>query len=336
MPTATQSMIPAAAAGARPNRRLPARAVALTAALAALALTGPVRADLPGMGFVPVAITSTRAPLEAMPLASGHSVRDLRTEGVITPAKHQGSCGACWAFAAIACVETACLLGNPSLSPEAFDLSEQQLVSCDTEVWQLEFGTTCNYGCQGGSAVAFEFMRQYGIATEASFPYSSGGGGSGTCPATPLAPSGCQVVAWGFVRRDAGIPTVTEMKGAIEEYGPIWAGFIVYEDFINGSGGGFWYTADPGSIYRHISGSRVGAHAVAVIGYNDPEGYWIAKNSWGATAGPDGDGTFRIAYDAACSFGLNAAWVEVEYCGALSPVQATTWGGLKALFADRD
>lgn len=324
----------------RPGARsaTPAAAILMLATLlAAPALTVPARAELPGMGFIPVPHTNERpSSYEMLPLASGTQVRDLRTEGVITPARHQGACGACWAFAAIACIETACLISNSALDPRTFDLSEQELVSCDTEIWQLEFGTTRNSGCQGGSAVAFEYIRQHGIASEASFPYASGGGGSGTCPVVSPSPSGWQVIDWDFVRPDAGVPTVTEMKAAIDDHGAIWAGFIVYEDFIDGAGGGFWYTAAPGSIYRHTSGSRVGAHAVAVIGYNDPESCWIAKNSWGAAAGPDGDGTFRIDYDAACGFGLNAAWARVEYCGALTPVLATTWGALKAQFAARD
>jgi C1A family cysteine protease len=323
---------------AEPLRVLASAAALAAAALAVTGLTAPALADLPGMGFVPVPHTSMRAPFETQPMASGHQARDLRDEHVITPAKHQGCCGACWAFAAITCVETACLLSDPTLDPQSFDLSEQHLVSCDTEVWELEgFGTTRNYGCQGGSAVAFEFIRHYGIATEAVFPYSSGAScGNGTCPPSLPSLSGWQVLDWDFVRSDAGVPSVAEMKSAIDEYGAIWAGFIVYEDFIDGTGGGFWYEAGPGSIYQHLSGARVGAHAVAVIGYDDAQSCWIAKNSWGESAGPDRDGTFRIAYDAACSFGLNAAWVSVGYFGAPSPVVETTWGALKSLFADRD
>ena len=30
------------------------------------------------------------------------------------------------------------------------------------------------------------------------------------------------------------------------------------------------------------------AHAVALIGYNNDEGYWIAKNSWGPRFGMNG------------------------------------------------
>ncbi len=318
-------------AQARPN----AAAIA-AGALIVLGWVPSACADLPGMGFLPVTQPGLHQSYEATPFTSGNQTRDLRDEGVITPAKHQGSCGACWAFAAIACVETACLLADPSLDAATFDLSEQQLVSCDIEIWQLEFGSTRNYGCQGGSAVTFEYMRHYGIATEATYPYASGSGGSGTCPQTPPEASGWQVLEWGFVRSDAGVPSVTDLKDALNAYGAIWVGFVVYEDFLTDSGECFWYDATPGDIYRHTTGDRVGAHAVAVIGYDDLQGCWIAKNSWGETAGPDGDGTFRIAYESGCSFGLNAAWASVGYFGAPSPAVDTTWGELKLLFADRD
>lgn len=313
-----------------------APAAIVAAALAAIGAAPSAGAVLPGMGFLPVTQPGSHASYEVMPFTSGNQTRDLRDEGVITSAKHQGACGACWAFAAIACVETACLLSDPSLDAATFDLSEQQLVSCDTEIWQLVFGSTRNYGCQGGSAVTFEYMRVYGIATETSYPYTSGGGGGGTCPVTAPEPSGWQVLEWNFVRQDAGVPSVADLKKALDEHGAIWAGFVVYQDFLSDTGECFWYDAAPGEIYRHTSGDRVGAHAVAVIGYDDLQGCWIAKNSWGEAAGPDEDGTFRIAYESNCSFGLNAAWTSVGYFGTPSPTVETTWGGLKLLFAEHD
>ena len=50
--------------------------------------------------------------------------------------KDQGSCGSCWAFAAVALVETYyARKGNPVTR-----LSDQQLVDCET----------ISYGCDGG------------------------------------------------------------------------------------------------------------------------------------------------------------------------------------------
>jgi C1A family cysteine protease len=82
------------------------------------------------------------------------------------------------------------------------------------------------------------------------------------------------------------------MKQALAEGGPIVATLTLYEDFRNYSGG----------IYQHAYGGFAGSHAVTLVGYDDNEGYWIAKNSWGTEWGEDKDGNatgggwFRIYY----------------------------------------
>ncbi|KAG2503586.1 hypothetical protein BBO99_00009676 [Phytophthora kernoviae] len=72
------------------------------------------------------------------------------------------TCGSCWAFAAIAALESAvCLAGQP-LVP----LSEQQVVDCDVT----------SYGCQGGwPGNALEYIQSAGgVCTEDDYPYVSG------------------------------------------------------------------------------------------------------------------------------------------------------------------
>ena len=43
-----------------------------------------------------------------------------------------------------------------------------------------------------------------------------------------------------------------------------------------------------------MSGNLAGGHCVVLIGYDDGQGCWIARNSWGAGWGDSG--YFRIAY----------------------------------------
>ena len=61
-------------------------------------------------------------------------------------------------------------------------------------------------------------------------------------------------------------------------------GFEVFEDFLYYSQG----------VYEHVWGASVGYHAVTLVGWDDVEGCWIAKNSWDTSWGEDG--WFKIAY----------------------------------------
>ncbi len=74
------------------------------------------------------------------------------------------------------------------------------------------------------------------------------------------------------------------MKEHISTYGAVTACLDVYRDFYSyGSG-----------VYRHVTGKNVGGHCVSLVGYDDAQSCWIAKNSWGTGWG---DGGFvRIAY----------------------------------------
>ncbi|MFP3952058.1 MAG: C1 family peptidase, partial [Candidatus Bathyarchaeia archaeon] len=83
---------------------------------------------------------------------------------------------------------------------------------------------------------------------------------------------------WGWLTSET-----ESIKRALQE-GPVVAAFSVYTDFYNYESG----------IYRHTSGDYMGGHCVTIVGYNDVDGYWICKNSWGVDWGEEG--YFRIAY----------------------------------------
>ena len=83
---------------------------------------------------------------------------DARTRGWVTPAKHQGVCGSCWAFATVGTIE-ARVLKDFGVT---LDLSEQQLVSCHSGA----------YGCCGGSGSALKFFYQDRPNLESAAPYS--------------------------------------------------------------------------------------------------------------------------------------------------------------------
>jgi len=90
-----------------------------------------------------------------------------------------------------------------------------------------------------------------------------------------------KIQEWGWVELET-----EAINSALIEYGPLAMCFSVYEDF---------YTYKEG-VYRHETGKRVGGHVVTIVGYDDNEGCWMVKNSWGSGWGLGG--YFKLAYDA--------------------------------------
>jgi len=75
------------------------------------------------------------------------------------------------------------------------------------------------------------------------------------------------------------------IKAKVVEKGPLSVALQILEQ------GDYW----DGDIYR-CTQAHGANHAVVLVGYDDGGGYWIAKNSWGSTWGPHGNGYFKIGY----------------------------------------
>ena len=88
--------------------------------------------------------------------------RNRHGKNWLTPAKWQGNCGACWAFATIGFLETYInLYYNRLLN---YDLSEQELVTC----------CSGSNGCKGGySFWGFYYARDFGVVMDTCFVYSN-------------------------------------------------------------------------------------------------------------------------------------------------------------------
>ena len=69
------------------------------------------------------------------------------------------------------------------------------------------------------------------------------------------------------------------LKNAIATVGPVVASMAVYSDFFGYGSGIYEKTA---------SVTLSGYHCVCVAGYDDTDGYWIIKNSWGPCWGKSG------------------------------------------------
>lgn len=194
---------------------------------------------------------------------------DLRTSGFVTPIKNQARCGSCVAFGTVATLESTMrvIRNNPNLN---IDLSEAQLFYC----YARSQGRNCGNGWW--MAPAMDACKS-GVADEACYPYTDVDQNC-TNLCSDWQSRAVKISGWHEIKSAADMKTWLSTRGALA------ACFTVYNDFFSYRSG----------IYRYVSGDWAGGHCVSVVGYNDAEGYWICKNSWGAAWGESG--YFRIAY----------------------------------------
>ena len=187
---------------------------------------------------------------------------DWRAKGAVTHIKDQGSCGSGWAFSTTGNIEGQWYLaGNPLTS-----LSEQELVSCDT------LSNGCGGGSVGGAIDWLVLSRNGQIVTEAAYPSTSAGGFVSNCSANlNTMPVGATVVGQRDIAKDEN-----QMAAFVYSSGPL----SVYVDAST------WQLYQ-GGIMTDCTAGPVN-HAVLITGFNDGEGSWTIKNSWGVHWGEAG------------------------------------------------
>jgi len=189
---------------------------------------------------------------------------DWRDAGAVTPVKDQGRCGSCWAFSTTGALEGAWAVRGHGLE----SLSEQHLVSCDNN--------DGNLGCDGGWPYkAVDFVRQNGIDTESSYPYSSAGGTSGSCTSSSGTRADIEVASHIVVESDED-----QMAAWVAKNGPLSISIDAMSSI--------WW-AYTGGIVSECCNTDVD-HAVLVVGFGEENGqkYWLIKNSWGESWGEQG------------------------------------------------
>ena len=216
-------------------------------------------------------------------------LRAFNGHNYITPVRDQGSCGSCVAFGTIATIEgTSRFVGrNAGL---AIDLSEGHLFNCIAR----SQGRNCGSGWWMDPAL--KAVRDQGVVDEACSPYSAADQPCVLC-------SGWQTRVK-KIRSFQQLTSVSDMKNHLATLGPLAACFSVYSDF-------FAYRSN---VYRRSPSSTLrGGHCICVVGYDDAQGAWICKNSWGTGWGEAG--FFKIAYG---DCGIDASMWGVEVF-AVSP-----------------
>jgi C1A family cysteine protease len=206
-----------------------------------------------------------------------------------TIVQYQGICGSCWAFTSAAVYETDYLLKNN----KTLDISEQSILDCAVDKSGNDAGS-CDGGWYGG---VFDYLTVKGARTEKEDPYK---GKSGFCSGS--AKTKYTVTKWGYIRRDAGIPSVKEMKEAIAKYGAIAATVKVTPAFQAYKNGIF-------DEHASVSAPNDVNHAITIVGWDDSKQAYLVKNSWGPNWGDKG----YIWVEYGCNnIGYGAAWIVVS------------------------
>jgi len=208
---------------------------------------------------------------------------DWSQAGVITPVYNQGQCGSCWAFSATETIESYWALAGNQLT----QLSMEQIVDCDTT----------DSGCNGGEpTTAYQYVESAGgLDSYSSYPYTAGGGQSGTCQF-----SSSNVVA------------------TISGYTPINGETGMYQQLSSGSGGPISVCVDASSWQYYQGGILTSCgnqvdHCVQTTGYYNygaSNQYWNVRNSWATSWGINGYIWIAIGQDL-CSIGDYATVVTI-------------------------
>ena len=221
-----------------------------------------------------------RAPIEGYP-----SRWDLREHGMTTGAKRQTNSGACWAFSAIASLESTALIYGWNGTP---DFSEQHML--DNRLFDLSI-------FQGGNAdmAGAYLLRWNGPVNEDDETFK----------------------VQGHVQQVRWIPAKTRqldnngIKDAILRFGPLSATISWWNAYVRGA-----------AYYSPLSFGGAN-HAVAIIGWDDNysrnnfattppgDGAYIVKNSLGSSFGEDG--CFYVSYyDSVLGFERMTAFNNLE------------------------
>jgi len=220
--------------------------------------------------------------------------------------RDQSACGSCWALA----------------STEAFNdrrciaTGEATLLSAEDTVANCGLLQCFSMGCNGGQpGAAWGWFQRTGVVTGGDFddvgkgdtcaPYSlrpcahhvDPSPQYPKCPAgeysTPKIGHQCPERSYpkpyASDKRKAAssysLSSVQRIQQDIMQYGSVSAAFTVYSDF----------PAYKSGVYKHVTGSPLGGHAVKIMGWGSENGhdYWLVANSWNDQWGDRG--TFKIA-----------------------------------------
>jgi C1A family cysteine protease/PKD repeat protein len=223
-----------------------------------------------------------------------------QVSGGMPPIRDQEGCGSCWAFSTTGALECAIKIKDQV----DVDLAEQYLVSCNPYGYNCPNGGWWVHDMETNVA---DHCGGVGAVLENYFPYQAADVAC-TCPFQ----HDYKLKSWSYVGAQWSTPSVTQIKQAIYDHGPVSVAISVNSAF----------QAYHGGVFNGCSSGSIN-HAVVIVGWDDAQsgGIWIIRNSWGPYWGEGG--YMRIPYN--CSqVGYNATYVD--YPGRLAVQGDTTLG----------
>ncbi len=205
---------------------------------------------------------------------------DWREKGAVTDVKDQGSCGSCWAFAAVAALEGSHFAANRSNMTG----SEQQVLSCSK-------GGNCLDG--GWYFTAWDNLQGEGNAAQSNYTYE---GQDAQCKWST--PTPYHWGSWGWAT-DGVDPDVPAIKRALCKHGPLATAVVA---------GTPAFGAYSSGVFNERSTQQID-HAVTIVGWSDQKKAWLIKNSW--STGWGDRGYMWIHYDSN-RIGSYTAWVQAR------------------------
>ena len=214
---------------------------------------------------------------------------DMRSSGLMPPIRDQMQCGACWAFTATSTLELQNIFLNGN--PDSGELSEQMLVSCNTQ------GADQNDGCNGGwPEYANDFIASSGgLPTAATYPYTKYTTSSVSTPACNQALTSPKVVTSTpttvyMPSTSPTSPTAAVLAAETAIMQAVYSGYPVTVTVAASSNCFQSYlpspSASPSAQMMTCSCGSTIDHVILIVGYTAE--YFIARNQWGTSWGLKG------------------------------------------------